>query len=244
MLQKAFYHSGRTMIELYTRLALDMDVKWHAPIPEGPNLVVANHPTTTDPFYILGLIREPMSILVTGTAFDVPLFGRYLRLAGHVPVVRDRGRAAFAEALHLLESGRTVTVFPEGALSPLEGGVHRPRTGAARLALMAGVPVVPVGIGLLPERKLCFEADVGGSTEFGILYPRGPYAWTVGEALRFEGDVEDREHVRRISDQIMGRIVRLATESARRVEQSRIIEPRIEPAGGRLVQSAAERAAG
>lgn len=243
-MQKALYHSGRTIIELYTRLALDMDQKWHAPMPHGPKLIVANHPTTTDPFYILSLTREPMSILVTGAAFDVPVLGRYLRLAGHVPVVKESGRAAFDEALQLLRARRTVTVFPEGALSPLEGGVNRPHTGAARLALSAGVPVVPVGIGLLPDRKRSFEADMGGSTEVGILYPSGPYAWTVGEAVCFEGPVEDREHVRRVSDQIMARIGSLALESARRVEQAQGVEPQIEPVGALRLQSALDKLAG
>ena len=51
-------------------------------------------------------------------------------------------------------------------------------------------------------------------------FGRGPYAMTIGEAMRFDGDVEDREYVRSVSGAIMRRISLLACESARRVEDA------------------------
>ena len=239
-MQKVLYYSGRTLIELLTRLALDLDVRWHAPLPRGPKVIVANHPTTTDPFYILALAREPMSILVTGDVFRIPLLGRYLRAAGHIPVIKTNGRPAFDKALALLRAGQTIGIFPEGRLSPMVDGdtsrptlgsrpmgglspipgeiaIARARSGTARLALGAGVAVVPVGIHLPQNRIRHIEGKINGTVGFARLVRRGPYAMTVGEPLRFTGDPEDRELVRLVSEQIMDQIAALRHQSRRRL---------------------------
>jgi len=51
---------------------------------------------------------------------------------------------------------------------------------------------------------------------------RGPYAITVGQPTHFEGDAEDREHVRHISETIMERIRHLAVESERRMHSRKL----------------------
>ncbi len=216
MLDKILYRTGQTAIGLYADALLKLDVVQRAPLPAGPKIIAVNHPTTTDPVLMMAVVPEPMSILITEMVFKVPAVGRYLRLAGHIPVVAGNGRAAFEAALRLLEAGRTVGIFPEGALSPLEGGVHRPHTGAARLALSAGAPIIPVGIHLQRERIRFVETTVEGHTEVARWYLRGPYSVTIGEAMVFKGDVEDRECVRAASERVMERIAQLARESALR----------------------------
>jgi hypothetical protein len=52
----------------------------------------------------------------------------------------------------------------------------------------------------------------------GYLYLRGEYGMTVGQAIHFQGDVEDRHHVSAISEAIMRQIISLAQESERRVK--------------------------
>jgi len=216
---EVFYWLGRPVVEMYAQSILRMDVVRHAPLPDGPKIISANHPSTTDPFLILTLASEQISILISETLFKVPLFGRYLRQAGHVPVVPGNGRAAFEKARQLLDAGRTVAVFPEGAISPLAGGFHKPRTGAARLSLITGAPVIPVGIHLQRERMRLIETVVDGKPEVGTWYLRGPYAMTVGNPMRFTGDVEDRAYVRSASERIMQHIAHLAHQSARRMKE-------------------------
>ena len=237
--ERFLYRLGRSAVSLFSRTALDMDVQWRAPLPEGPKILAANHPTTTDPFFILTLLSEQTSVLVTGGAFEVPLFGAYLRRAGHVPVLRDSGGATIREATELLESGRTVAIFPEGALSPLEGGIgfHRPRSGVARLALATGAPVIPIGIGLQQERIRTVDVDMEGQTEQGRIYSSGPYAVTVGKPLWFEGNVENWEFVRLVSERIMQWIVSLSQQSALRIKPSPTIVP--SPATGLAAWAAA-----
>ncbi len=218
--ERTWHALGCSLVGSYAGLALRLDVSWHAPLPDGPKIIAANHPTTVDPALVMMLSPEQSSILIHETLFKVPVLGRYLHRSGHVPVVPGNGRAALEEAQRLLEAGRTIVIFPEGALSPLEGGFHKPHTGAARLSLSTGAPIIPVGIHLERERIQLIETEVDGRTEGGRLYLQGPYAMTVGEPMAVSGDVEDRQFVRSASMRIMGRIMSLSQESALRMQAS------------------------
>ena len=217
MLDKIIYRTGQTAIGLYADAMLKLDVVRHAPLPPGPKIIAVNHPTTTDPVLMMAIVPEPMSILITEMCFKVPAVGQYLRLAGHIPVMDGHGRAAFEEARRSLAAGRTVGIFPEGALSPLDGGVRHPHTGAVRLALSSGAPIIPVGIHLQRERIRFVETTMDGKTDMARWYLRGPYAVTIGEPMVCAGDVEDREVVRALSERMMQRITHLARESALRL---------------------------
>ena len=86
MLQQAWYSLGRIAVASYAQMMLRMDIARHTPLPGGPKIIAANHPTTADPVWITRLTSEPMHILITEMCFKVPLVGRSLRMAGHVPV--------------------------------------------------------------------------------------------------------------------------------------------------------------
>lgn len=206
------------MVDTYAKLMFDLDIQYHTPLPPGAKILAANHPTTVDPFLVLKLASEPVHILIDETLFKVPTFGRYLRTTGHVRVIPGSGRSAFQAALELLQAGETVAIYPEGAISPLTGGVHPLKTGVARLALMTGAPVIPVGIHLDRARIRLIETPVDGQSVVGTWYFGGPYAMTVGDPLYRVGDVNDRAYVGSISEHIRQHILALAAESARRVQ--------------------------
>jgi len=212
-----FFRLGLPVIDLYENLMFDIDIRRQKPLPVGPKILVSNHPTTTDPFLILEIAPEPVRILIEERLFQVPLFGLYLRLAGHIPVLQGNGRTAYVTALQTLRGRKSVALYPEGAISPLEGGIHRARTGAARLALESGAPVVPIGVALDRTRIRLIETKVGNEPALGTWYFHGPYAITVGTPMVFRGDVEDRELVDSISAEIMERIASLEDESRLRL---------------------------
>lgn len=229
-IEKSLYKWGRFVVNLYAHTFLDVDVSMYQPLPEGPKIIAVNHPTTTDPFLILTLLSEQMSVLVTKGAFDIPVFGAYLQRVGHVPVLRESGGATVKAAIRLINTGRTVVIFPEGSLSPIERsiGFHEPHSGVARIALSTCAPVIPVGIGLQPECIRFVETKIDGKTEYGRVYFRGPYNMTVGEPLWFQGNVEDREYVRSVSKRIMQHIKNLSRESVRRFEALQEIKSQIQ----------------
>ena len=213
-----FFRLGLPVIDLYENLMFDIDIRRQKPLPVGPKILVSNHPTTTDPFLILEIAPEPVRILIEERLFQVPLFGAYLHLAGHIPVLQGNGRAAYEAALRTLRERKSVALYPEGAISPLEGGIHRARTGAARLALESGAPIVPIGVALDRSRIRLIETKVKNEPALGTWYFHGPYAITVGSPMAFRGNVEDRELVESISEEIMDRISSLETESRQRLE--------------------------
>ena len=221
MIERVFNGAGRQIAGLYGKALLNMQVEWQASLPSGPKIIAANHPTTTDPFLLMGLIGEPMSILITESCFKLPGLGAFLRAAGHVPVVSGSGKAALDEGIRLLRAGRTVGIFPEGVLSPLDqlgrGGCYPPHTGVARLALATGAPVIPVGISLDPARIIFRDTLIDGVTEHVRWYARGPYFVTAGRPMAVTGSLEDREGVRLAAARIMNRVAALAQYSASRL---------------------------
>lgn len=122
-----------------------------AHIPQsGPVIIVANHMSHADPVvlahYIYDAGRWPR-FLGKASIFEVPVIGRLLYAVGQTPVSRgtvDAGRALDA-ALAAVRAGEAVIIYPEGTttkepdLWPMRG-----KTGAARLWLATGAPVVPV----------------------------------------------------------------------------------------------------
>lgn len=219
MLEQLMYQMSRPVVKGYVGSMLKMDVKWHEPFPAGAKIIVPNHPTTTDPFFVASLASHQVFILINELLFKVPMLGEYLRRSGHIPVVAGNGKAALEEAVRRLQKGDTVIIFPEGALSPAEGGFCEPKTGVARLALMSGAPVIPVGIHLPMERVRFIKSMVEGKVEIGRWYTNGPYNMTVGRPLNFRGNVENHAFVRQVSKAIMHHIIEMAHQSRGRMQQ-------------------------
>lgn len=220
MLEKMLYRISRPLVKSYVGTMLDLDVKWKSPLPEGAKIIAANHPSTSDPFFMAAMANQQSFILIKGILFKVPVFGQYLRKSGHIPAIKGQGQAAIDEALGRLADGGTIIIFPEGRLSPIRGGFYQPRTGVARLALASGAPVIPAGIHLDRSRFHTMNTPVEGDNEVGRWYLKGPYGITMGNPVRYTGDAEDREHVRRVATVIMHQIIELSYESRQRKEQA------------------------
>jgi 1-acyl-sn-glycerol-3-phosphate acyltransferase len=110
-------------------------------------VVVPNHQSLVDALAVACLPRE-MKWIGKEEVFKVPWLGWSFHLAGHVPVDRtDRvsGSAALARLRRYLDAGIPVGLFAEGTRS--RDGTLRPfRAGPFKLAIDAGVPIIPVAI--------------------------------------------------------------------------------------------------
>ncbi len=116
-----------------------------------PLLLTPNHIGVFDAFVLIAACRRlgfAPRFLLAGGLLDAPVLGPALRASGHLRV--DRGKASAVEQFgQAVEAMRTTTspiiVYPEGRISHDPGlWPERGKTGAARLALAAGVPVIPV----------------------------------------------------------------------------------------------------
>jgi len=217
MLFELLYRVGRAVIGSYARLMLRMDVHWHTSLPDGPLLFAANHPSTTDPIFIHLISRQPMSVMIASKVFSIPVLGAYMRKMRQIEVVPGKGERVLGQAKEALEAGRSVTIFPEGSISPVDGFAPV-RSGVARLALGSGVPVVPIGIHLRGENCRRVPTMLDGKPDVITWYLRGPYAITVGKPMRFHGNPGDPSLVRRVSETVMAHIRTLALESRTRMQ--------------------------
>jgi 1-acyl-sn-glycerol-3-phosphate acyltransferase len=117
----------------------------------GPFILTPNHNSNIDPLVVAVAVwrlgRAPR-FMAKASLFRVPVIGALLRGVGQIPVERggmQRGAIPIAAARRIVAEGHCVVVYPEGSLTrdpalwPMRG-----KTGAARLALDLGIPVIPV----------------------------------------------------------------------------------------------------
>jgi 1-acyl-sn-glycerol-3-phosphate acyltransferase len=119
--------------------------------PEGGFVLAANHTSNLDP-WPLGMPLWPRRQLFFMAKIELfnPVLGPLLRAGGAFPVRRgERDLEAIETAVRLCREGKVVAMFPEGTRARkglVKKFQHRPHTGSARIALAAGVPLVPVAI--------------------------------------------------------------------------------------------------
>lgn len=117
---------------------------------EGGIVIAPNHLSYYDPIVVARVMWDggrPPRFLAKSGIFDIPFIGRVVRGAGQIPVYRQSAEAANAmrDAIAAIGKGEAVVVYPEGTLTrdpalwPMTG-----KTGAARIALATGCPVIPV----------------------------------------------------------------------------------------------------
>jgi 1-acyl-sn-glycerol-3-phosphate acyltransferase len=121
-------------------------------VPDGGFVLAPNHVSNLDP-WPLGMPLWPDRQLnwMAKTELYKPVLGTLLSWGGAFPVRRGEGdESAIETAVERAKSGEIVVIFPEGTRQTkglIKKRQARPRTGAARVALRAGVPLVPAAIG-------------------------------------------------------------------------------------------------
>lgn len=115
---------------------------------KGGAILAMNHIGYLD-FALIGTAALPTKRLVRFMAkkeiFNNKLAGPLMRGMHHINVDRDSGSASFVAAMRALRSGEIVGIFPEGTISK-SFEVKEIKSGAVRLAMGAGVPVIPAVI--------------------------------------------------------------------------------------------------
>src|SRR3978361_2404499 len=119
----------------------------HVP-PTGGAIICSNHVSYFD-FTFLGLGALPQHRLVRfmakSSVFGARLAGPFMRDIGPRPVDREAGAAAFEPPVRALKDGEVLGVFPEATIST-SYTVKDLKAGAARMAVDAGVPIIPAAV--------------------------------------------------------------------------------------------------
>ena len=180
-------------------------------VPEtGGAILASNHLSFSDSIFLPLVLRRRVTFLAkadyfTGRGLKGRLTAAFIKGAGQVPVDRSGGQAseaALQTGLRVLRRGELLGIYPEGTRSP-DGRLYRGKTGVARLALEAGVPVLPVA--MIGTDKV---------QPIGRRLPRlGRVGVVIGPPLdfsRYDGMLDDRFVLRSITDEIMYELMELS----------------------------------
>ncbi len=208
--------SAVSRLELTRRSVTDSD------LPDGPVIVIANHTSFADGI-LLALVGRRLGrslrLMATGGVFRSGLVGPIARRLGFIPVLRGTDSAATSldAAATALAAGEAVGLFPEGRITrDQQHWPERSKTGAVRLAIRTGAPIVPVA--------LVGAQHVVGASGFAARLLRNTLLRArvrvaVGEPIdvrRLAGSggaaVLDDATIRRVADEVMAVLVAQVAE--------------------------------
>jgi 1-acyl-sn-glycerol-3-phosphate acyltransferase len=178
-------------------------------IPDtGGAIFAGNHLSVADELFLGSVVPRHIAFWAKAEYFSGTGIGGFCTKAlmhgvGAIKVERGGGRAALAAfdgAIPVLKGGDMVAIYPEGTRSP-DGRLYRGRTGVARLAVAAGVPIIPVGT--IGTEKI---------QPIGQPYPmigRGKPTIKFGKPIETAGRADDRTSLRALTDEVMAEIQKL-----------------------------------
>lgn len=182
-------------------------------VPEqGGAIFASNHLSFSDSIFLPLVVDRRMTFpakmeYFTGTGLKGWLTKTFFKGVGQIPIDRSGGQASMAalnSGLKVLGEGELFGIYPEGTRSP-DGKLYKGKTGVARMALEAKVPVIPVAM---------INTDKAQPT--GQVIPnvrRGQVGIRFGTPLdfsRYEGMEDDRTVLRSITDEIMYELMQLS----------------------------------
>ncbi len=176
----------------------------------GAAILASNHLSFSDSIFLPLQSRRPLVFLAkseyfTGKGVKGALVRWFFKGTGQLPIDRSGGKASEAAlntGLMVLGGGQVLGIYPEGTRSP-DGRLYRGRTGIARMALEAKVPVLPVAM-IDTEKVQPIGKKLPRIRRIGIV---------VGEPLdfsRFDGMEGDRIVLRAVTDEIMYELMKLS----------------------------------
>jgi 1-acyl-sn-glycerol-3-phosphate acyltransferase len=177
-----------------------------------PKIYVANHPNTLDPFYLLGILQERVVILITHHVFHIPVVGRLVQRAGHIAVTNAAGDA-YRQAKETLLQGTSLLIFSEGEISHSPNRLRKFKTGAVRLSLETGAPIIPIGIHLDASKIWKRKTEIKRKSLLFTWYRYGWYTVVFGKPVYFSGSVNNHAVVRAHTVQLR-RYVRMCIKDA------------------------------
>jgi 1-acyl-sn-glycerol-3-phosphate acyltransferase len=138
----------RPIVRTLSRLCWNIKHTGMENIPgHGGLIIAANHQTYFDPFWVSIPINRPVRYLAWNEAFGWPVVGKAITLLGAWPLqLEGSDPAAIRRSLQWLRDGGVLVMFPEGGRCASNGEMLRFKAGAARLAMEADVPILPVTI--------------------------------------------------------------------------------------------------
>ncbi|NYI41230.1 lysophospholipid acyltransferase family protein [Demequina lutea] len=177
---------------------------------DGAAILASNHLSFSDSIFLPLVLKRKVVFLgkaeyFTGKGVKGAATRAFMEGVGTIPVHRGGGRsseAALRTGMQVLDAGELLGIYPEGTRSQ-DGRLYRGKTGVARLAIEAGVPVLPVAM-MGTDVAQPVGQKVPSRVEIGVR---------IGEPIdidAYRGRQDDREALRELTDKVMSAIQKLS----------------------------------
>lgn len=142
-----FYNFARGLVRAVMFIPYRLRRPDNKSVPENGGLIVcANHSSLLDPVFIAISLKRKLTFMAKKELFNFKPFGKLISILGAFPVDREHNDvSAVKTAIKLLRGGHALLMFPQGKRCKRAENV-RAKHGAVRLAIMTGVPILPVGV--------------------------------------------------------------------------------------------------
>ena len=210
-----------------------------ARLPAGPIIIISNHASYADGVLLALTCRRmgrSIRLLATTGVFKAPVLGTLARRVGFIPVARNSSSAgdALDLAVEALNAGEAVGIFPEGRTTRDPNlWPERSKTGAVRLAIQTGAPIVPIAMvgthRVLPRKRPALALIRNLILRPSVLVEVGEPidVQNLADRLRRQDDDQDHDNndqdqdhgagiqqpspdeIRQIADQVMNVLVEL-----------------------------------
>lgn len=177
-------------------------------VPEGGFVYASNHESLVDILVLGAVLPRDFKWAAKRSVMNVPFLGWHLRLAGHVPVDRNKGKDAAVAVIDafekVLRDDKPLLVFPEGTRTT-DGKLKTFKSGAFQAAVMAEKPVVPVALNgtfSLMSRD-AIDTGVGNTREDRLVTVQ------IGKPLYPDPELEEEDAVHDLRDRTRAAVLEM-----------------------------------
>ena len=208
----------RRVLDPLSRRLWKMTIEGAENIPaEGPAIICPNHISFFDSVFVMTFVGRNISFVGKAEYMDDWKTKHLFPALGMIPIDRAGGGksdAAMDAAEQVLRRGELFGIYPEGTRSR-DGMLYKGHTGAARLALKVGCPIIPVGIigtrEIQPPDKFLPKTRLSCTLRFGRPV----------EVSRYAERADDHLVWREITDEVMFEIRDLSGQEYRNTYASK-----------------------
>lgn len=213
---------GMWIMNTYRRIfSIQICVNGLENIPPGAKILAPNHPNLSDSYLLPLIFDGKVRALAQASQFRSPLLGWILTHSGQIPVEAGRRLDAYHCACQALADGDTLLVYPEGRLNP-DNERTRICTGAVRLALRSGVPIIPIGLYVSPRDIVKVSSPATPYPSRKLWQVHGRFVVQIGKAWKVSEDPADPLtpiEIHKLSDDLMEKINALRKQAIRESEK-------------------------
>lgn len=155
----------------------------------GPKIFASNHFSSTDPFFVLGFMKERLHMII-GPTYTIPVLSNFMNILGHINALPENRKNVIPKSLEYINKKESVYIFPEGDLNDQENFLNF-YSGVAKIYIESNgvAPIIPIGL-LSPKKDVVenslFKIKVEDRVYKNLNVLSGRYLINIGEPVHFK----------------------------------------------------------